>query len=108
MEMDRLAIISSVFTFITVIVAIGCFTGIVTSWLSRRGKTSLPSRELLERLDEISSRLATLDGSIDTMAVEVERISEAQRFTARVLAERVAVPAALPDKPRPTGTSTPH
>ncbi len=103
-------VIRLVFMFATVIVAMGCFTGIVTSWLSRRGKTSLPSRELLERLDAISDHLMRLDGSVDTVAVEVERISEAQRFTARVLAERAAVPAALPDKSsaKQVGSTTPH
>jgi hypothetical protein len=40
------------------------------------------------------------------VAVEVERISEAQRFTARVLAERTSG-AALSDKSR-SGSVTPH
>jgi hypothetical protein len=33
-------------------------------------------------------RLAQLQDSVDAIAVEVERIAEAQRFTAKLLAER--------------------
>jgi hypothetical protein len=47
--------------------------------------------------------------AVDSIAVEVERISEAQRFTARVLAERAD---AAPSTPRISGTPerviTPH
>ena len=60
------------------------------------------------RLDEIADRLSHIDGAVDTMAVEVERISEAQRFTARVLAERTAAsPAPIGEKSR-VGSTTPH
>jgi hypothetical protein len=36
----------------------------------------------------VAQQLAQLQQSIDTLAIEVERISEAQRFQAKVLAER--------------------
>ncbi len=36
----------------------------------------------------IEQRLARIESAIDTMAVEVERISEGQRFTAKLLAGR--------------------
>jgi hypothetical protein len=40
-----------------------------------------------------------MEQAIDSIAVEVERISEGQRFTTKLLAERSAVPVApaLPD-----------
>jgi hypothetical protein len=40
-----------------------------------------------------------MEQAIDSIAVEVERISEGQRFTTKLLAERVPAPAssALPD-----------
>jgi len=44
---------------------------------------------------EVVSHLKQLQSSLDTMAIEVERISEAQRFQAKLLAERenrVAIP----------------
>lgn len=56
------------------------------------------------------TRLAEIDHlvqAVDTIAVEVERISEAQRFTAQVLAERME-----PEQPLMKGfrgrVNTPH
>lgn len=103
---DR-SIIDDAFVFIGGITALGCVTGMVITWMRRTHAPSVPNADLLHRLDAISEQVARVDGSIDTMAVEVERISEAQRFTARVLAERSATPA-VPDKPRSIGSSTPH
>jgi hypothetical protein len=102
---DRV-ILEDMMVFVSILVGMGCFTGIVTSYFKRRNR-QVVSTELGIRLDEIADRLGRLDTAIDAMAVEVERISEAQRFTAKVLAERNAPnPAALPDK-RP-GPVTPH
>jgi hypothetical protein len=106
-NLEKIAIVNSLFSFITAIVAMGCVTALIGTWMRRRGANNLPSNELLRRLDEISERLAQLDGAVDTMAVEVERISEAQRFTARILAERVPA-AQLPEPQRPAGYTTPH
>ena len=102
--MDRV-IIEDVLVFVSLIVGMGCVTGIVTSYFKRRGRAAIGS-DVTARLDAIANRLEHLDSSIDTVAVEVERISEAQRFTARVLAERTSA-AALPDKNR-SGSVTPH
>jgi len=88
------------------ITAIGCFTGVLITWLRSRGAKHGRLPELNGRLDEIAARLGELDHAIDTIAVEVERISEGQRFVARVLAERQAAPV-LPDRSRP-GSTTPH
>ena len=38
------------------------------------------------------SRLEQLQQSVDSIAIEVERIAEAQRFSAKLLAEREAEP----------------
>jgi hypothetical protein len=42
------------------------------------------------RLDD--SRLEQLQQSVDSIAIEVERIAEAQRFTAKLMAERAEEP----------------
>ncbi len=47
-----------------------------------------PARPLEDRL---SPRLDRLEQAVDAIAIEVERISESQRFVAKVLAERPAV-----------------
>jgi hypothetical protein len=106
-NLEKIAIVNSVLSFAAAVVAMGCVTLLLSVWFRRRGANNLPSNELLGRLDAISDRLAQLDGSVDTIAVEVERISEAQRFTARILAERTT-PAALPEAARQAGYTTPH
>jgi hypothetical protein len=40
-----------------------------------------------------AERLARIEAAVESIAVEVERISEAQRFTTKLLAERSAPPA---------------
>jgi hypothetical protein len=60
---------------------------LLTRWLEPR---PVPPRELTT----ISSRLERIEAAVDTIAVEVERISEAQRFSARLQSEKQ--PARLP------------
>ncbi|HEV7991264.1 MAG TPA: hypothetical protein VGP25_05520 [Gemmatimonadaceae bacterium] len=49
---------------------------------------------------DVSGRLERMEQAIDSIAVEVERISEGQRFTTKLLSERVqAPPAALENLP---------
>lgn len=45
------------------------------------------------RLSDADGRLEQLQQSIDAIAVEVERIAEAQRFSAKLLAERADAPS---------------
>ena len=100
-------ILGMILTFVAGMSVLGCVTGIIVTIIKRRSY-HLPEPNLSRRLDEISERLSRIDTSVDTMAVEVERISEAQRFTARVLADRTAPPPnAIPEKSR-VGSTTPH
>ncbi len=41
---------------------------------------------------ELQTRLDAMDRNIDTVAVELERVSEGQRFTSKLLAERAHAP----------------
>jgi hypothetical protein len=43
---------------------------------------------------DLAQRLERMEHAIDSIAVEVERISEGQRFTTKLLSERVAEQAA--------------
>ena len=59
----------------------------------------------------LEERLARMEQAIDALAVEMERSSESQRFTARLLAERLGeLPGRVPDRAlgahRPN--NTPH
>jgi hypothetical protein len=47
---------------------------------------------------EVAQRLERMEQSLDAIAIEVERISEGQRFTTKLLADRTSAPehAGLP------------
>ena len=47
---------------------------------------------------DVSARLERMEQAIDSIAIEVERISEGQRFTTKLLADRVP-PAGSPSAP---------
>jgi hypothetical protein len=58
----------------------------------------LERREQLEATTPggLDQRLLRLEQAVDAIAVEVERMTESQRFTSRLLAERLPSPPALP------------
>jgi hypothetical protein len=65
------------------------------AWLSRRQPPpALPH----ERLESIEMRLVQLQQAVDDVAIEMERVAEGQRYTAKLLAER-ASDAATPPSP---------
>ena len=49
-------------------------------------------------LQEIRGRLGQLQQAVDTIAIEVERLSEGQRFTTKLLAEGTTDIAPIPAK----------
>lgn len=59
------------------------FTPVAKAWARRFEK-----RAELQSQQAIAQRLGAIEQAIETVAVEVERISEGQRFTAKLLAER--------------------
>jgi hypothetical protein len=71
------------------IIAIGMpFARVLARRLERRAVTPpVPS--------DVVARLERIENAVDSIAIEVERISEGQRFTAKLLAERVGEPATL-------------
>jgi hypothetical protein len=48
--------------------------------------------------NEITARLERMEQAIDTIAIEVERIAEGQRFTTKLLSERGREPQRLPEQ----------
>ena len=91
-------IVEMVLIFLAFLTGVGCLTKVLLSFVNRR-------RPSLDGLDEITQRLARIEQIVDTTAVEVERISEGQRFTSRLLSER---PPAAVEVARPAGPRTPH
>ncbi len=51
--------------------------------MERGGASSLPSQDIAERLDR-------MERAIEAIAVEIERVSEGQRFTTKLLSEQHA------------------
>jgi hypothetical protein len=58
---------------------------LVVAYIRRAGKKA----ELPAMPPEAIARLERMEQAIDAIAVEVERISEGQRFTTKLLSERV-------------------
>jgi len=64
----------------------------ITVWFVRGLQKKGSARELPNAL-QFEQRFDQLQQSVDAIAVEVERIAEAQRFSAKLLAERSETPA---------------
>ena len=72
-------------------------------WLGRK---QLQRRDV-EILNAFNSRFDRLEGAIEAMAVEIERLGEAERFTAKLLASKGE--GARPNAPATEGrVITPH
>jgi hypothetical protein len=84
---------------------IALLTGFVGAWLGAYiGARRAARKTMLEAMaaspaQATEARLSHLVDAVDAIALEVERISEAQRFSARLLAERQA--------PQPLGRRDP-
>ena len=75
--------------FVGILTAMGCFTSIAHGLLKRwRSKPSEVGQDVTGALNDIAQRLARLEQASDAMSVEIERISEGQRFTTKLLVER--------------------
>jgi hypothetical protein len=78
---------------IVAIVAGGSYR-LLKIWLQRSGRLSTPEADLKEIRDGIGQ----LQQAVDAIAIEVERLSEGQRFTTKLLAESVTGIAPIPAK----------
>lgn len=74
------------------LIALVTGAGVVTLWGVTRWINSRTSRPLpdTQRTSINDARMERLETAIDAIAVEVERIAESQRFTAKLMAERRA------------------
>lgn len=71
--------------FAGLMATLGSLTKIILSIINRR--RALPD-SANTALTDIAQRLGRLEQAVDATAVEVERISEAQRFTTKLLVEK--------------------
>jgi hypothetical protein len=88
------------------VVVLLCATTVVLGVLRlvRRSEELRHLKAQSQPRDMLQERLDRMELSIDTMAVEIERISESNRFVAKLLAERGA---GLPPR-TPERVITPH
>jgi len=75
-----------------IIVGLAGSLSAIVVWLVR-GLNKKPAARELPNPQLIEQRFDQLQQSVDAIAVEVERIAEAQRFSAKLLAERSETPA---------------
>ena len=87
-------------------------TGLLGAWIGAYFGGRTGARRAIARMEEgpnaaVQAQLGELRRAVDTIALEMERISEGQRFTARMLVERVAPPSPVSHR-REAGPITPH
>ena len=70
--------------FIVPVVGMICVTVLVMARWQMKSRPEVPPA----KFDEIAERLQAIEHAIDAMAIETERISEAQRFTTKLLSDR--------------------
>ena len=67
--------------------AMSTATGV--SWMAWAwAKTRIAKQEQTPDTRRVEERLARIEQAVETIAIEVERVSEGQRFTIKLLAER--------------------
>ena len=86
--------VPAVTTIAIVAIVAGSSYPLLRMWLQRSGRLSIPEPDL----QEIRDRLGQVQQAVDAIAIEVERLSEGQRFTTKLLRERVAEIAPIPAK----------
>jgi hypothetical protein len=82
-QVMALSVLSIIFIFFPIA------AGISKAFWRRSNKPAIPP----QALTETAQRLERLESSVDAIAIEVERISEGQRFVTKLLAEGQVAPA---------------
>ena len=85
-------VIPAVATVIIVVIVAGTLYSLLKMYMKGGGGGRTPPADL----EEIRDGLARMEQAIDAIAIEVERLSEGQRFTTRLLAEEAREAAQIP------------
>jgi len=88
-------------SFFLTVVILGLGIPLVRAYIRRMDRNALlpPANPVVDE------RLVRIEQAIDAMSVEIERISEGQRFVTRVLSERPMERAVLPSSRHPDHTA---
>jgi hypothetical protein len=89
---------------------IGMPSLIVLVWMVLRHREKMVKRDTLPQPTSagIEARLERLENAIESIAVEMERVGEGQRFTTKLLSERAAREGAPVAARPPERVRTPH
>jgi hypothetical protein len=79
--------------FFSTVIIVSLGFPLVRSWTRQKEK------EPPKILFQVEERLSRIETSIDSMAVEIERISESQRFVTKLMSDRERVKALPSDNP---------
>ena len=83
--------------------------GTRAAWLIVKRLDPRTPRVAPDALRRVEDRLAEIERSTDAIAVELERLAEGQRFSARLLSERLTDPVPPPRRVgQPERVITPH
>jgi hypothetical protein len=91
LDRDQITAISIVFTVVVLMPLSIAWARAIFRRASRQAEQ--PSQQLMSRLDR-------MEEGIETIALEVERISEGQRFVTKVISAGAAEPVAIPNRER--------
>ena len=92
--MDR-DVVNFAGVMVIIIGSIGALGYMTTALMRSFGRAKQPPALPQQRFDE---QFAQLQQSIDAIAVEVERIAEAQRFSTKLLSDGARVPVEMEDR----------
>lgn len=84
--MDEDIVIPAMFFFTAIVLVLGI--PLMRAYVRRKDREAVPT----SMTPELASRLDRLESMVETIAIEVERMAEGQRFTTRLLSEGAARP----------------
>ena len=90
MNSDQLTVV----VIVAIVTSAGLVAILISAWVRVRGIRNSASGGA----PAIDKRLERMEQAIESVAVEVERISEAQRFTAKLLSDRAESAARQPER----------
>jgi hypothetical protein len=82
----------SQYTAISIVLIIFVLAPLAFAWASRLTRRTVAPKAPRNYYTDSSERMERLEQAVDTIAIEIERISEGQRFLTRVLGEGAAAP----------------
>jgi hypothetical protein len=86
--------VPAVTTIVIVAIVAGTAYPLLKTWLQRSERFPIPEADL----NDIRQGIGQLQQAVDAIAIEVERLSEGQRFTSKLLAASVPGTASIPAK----------